>query len=145
MRRATSVDIARQAGVSQTTVSFVLNGRQDVTIPQETRDRVLRVARELNYVPHAYARGLVSGRTRAIGVSAGRSTDPHYTGLLDDLHRQARDRGYHLVVISGHTDTAPKLLAEGHLDGVLVIGDTLFREDATRAQGLGLLGAVLGC
>lgn len=133
MRRVTSQDIARQAGVSQTTVSFVLNDRKDMAIPAETRERVLRVARELNYVPNACARGLVSGRTRAIGVSAGRPTDPHYAGLLDDLLRNARERAYHLLVVSGETDTAPQLLAEGRLDGVVVIGDSSPFHNSTAA------------
>jgi LacI family transcriptional regulator len=138
MRRVTSRDIAKRAGVSQTTVSFVLNDRKDIAIPAGTRERVLRVAKELNYVPNACARGLVSGRTRAIGVSAGRPTDPHYAGLLDDLLRSARDRGYHLLVVSGETDTAAQLLAEGRLDGVLAIGSSAFLDSAGGARVPGL-------
>lgn len=62
-KRATSADVARAAGVSRTTVSFVLNDRPGQTIPEETRRRVLDAARRLDYRPHASARALAAGRS----------------------------------------------------------------------------------
>jgi DNA-binding LacI/PurR family transcriptional regulator len=62
-RRATSADVAREAGVSRTTVSFVLNDRPDQTIPAETRRRVLEAADRLSYAPSAEARALSRGRS----------------------------------------------------------------------------------
>ncbi|MCQ6271441.1 LacI family transcriptional regulator [Pseudarthrobacter sp. R1] len=58
--RATSWDVARLTGLSRTTVSQILNGR-DARFPQETRDRVSAAARELNYRPSRAGRALVSG------------------------------------------------------------------------------------
>src|SRR2546426_4827928 len=80
-RRPTSADVAALAGVSRTTVSFVLNARQDVQISPETRRRVLEVADQLGYHPSAPARQLAGGSrlTPALGVrqSPGQdSVDP---------------------------------------------------------------------
>jgi LacI family transcriptional regulator len=67
-QRVTSKDVAELAGVSRTTVSFVLNEVQDVHISQETRQRVLEAARQLNYYPNAAARSLASRQAGAIGL-----------------------------------------------------------------------------
>jgi LacI family transcriptional regulator len=63
--RVTHKDVAERAKVSTTLVSYIINDRQ-VSIPQETRDRVLRAIEELHYVPSATARGLRSSSTRLI-------------------------------------------------------------------------------
>ncbi|WP_436792032.1 LacI family DNA-binding transcriptional regulator [Yinghuangia sp. YIM S10712] len=65
-KRPTSTDVARAAGVSQTTVSFVLNNRPGQSIPEETRQRVLEAARRLDYRPHASARTLARGRSNIV-------------------------------------------------------------------------------
>jgi len=67
-RRITSQDVASRAGVSRTTVSFVLNDVKEANISEETRRRVLTAAEELQYVPDASAQALASGRTRTFGM-----------------------------------------------------------------------------
>ena len=67
-RRPTSADVATEAGVSRTTVSFVLNGRTDVKIPTDTRTRVLEAAERLGYHPHAPARQLAGGRSHILAL-----------------------------------------------------------------------------
>ena len=57
-KRVTSLDVARRAGVSRTTVSFVLNAVAGMQISEETRQRVLDAARDLGYVPDAAAQAL---------------------------------------------------------------------------------------
>jgi DNA-binding LacI/PurR family transcriptional regulator len=70
-RQARSHDVARLAGVSRTTVSFVLNNVPGVKISDETRQRVLDAARELDYYPTAAARSLASGKTQRIALILG--------------------------------------------------------------------------
>ncbi|WP_233542702.1 LacI family DNA-binding transcriptional regulator [Kocuria tytonis] len=65
-RRATSADVARLAGVSRTTVSFVLNDTPEQSISAETRRRVLAAARELAYAPSAEARALGRGHSTSV-------------------------------------------------------------------------------
>jgi DNA-binding LacI/PurR family transcriptional regulator len=73
--RPTQRQIAKEAGVSRTTVSLVLNNVPGVRVSPETRQRILRVARNLNYYPDAAARTLVSGRTHTIGFVLCQSPD----------------------------------------------------------------------
>ena len=68
-KRVTSSDVARAAGVSRTTVSFVLNNRPGQSIPEATRLRVLEAARRLDYRPHASARALAAGRSDIVLLS----------------------------------------------------------------------------
>jgi len=65
-RRATSADVAKEAGVSKSTVSFVLNGTKGQTIPEPTRQRVLDAAARLRYAPSAEARTLSRGRSDVV-------------------------------------------------------------------------------
>lgn len=67
-RRATSADVARAAGVSRATVSYVLNGVPGKKISRETRELVLRTASELGHVPNAPARSLRLGRSDIVLV-----------------------------------------------------------------------------
>ncbi|MEU9173880.1 LacI family DNA-binding transcriptional regulator [Streptomyces sp. NPDC048420] len=66
MPRVTSKDVAREAGVSQTTVSFVLNGREEHGLSAETRRRVLETANRLGYVPSGAGRALRKGRSNVV-------------------------------------------------------------------------------
>ncbi|WP_330263009.1 LacI family DNA-binding transcriptional regulator [Streptomyces griseorubiginosus] len=66
MPRVTSKDVAREAGVSQTTVSFVLNGRDEHGLSAETRQRVLETAKRLGYVPSGAGRALRKGRSNVV-------------------------------------------------------------------------------
>jgi LacI family transcriptional regulator len=86
-RPVTLTDVARRAGVSVATASKALNARDEVA--PETRRRVLQAADELAFQPNALARGLLTGRTRTIGLLtdelAGRFSIPILLGIEDAL------------------------------------------------------------
>lgn len=67
-KRATSRDVAALAGVSQTTVSYVLNNNPNQSISEETKQRILAAARQLNYIPNNIARALKGVRMNCIAV-----------------------------------------------------------------------------
>src|ERR1700736_4246338 len=67
-RRITGTDVAREAGVSTATVSYVLNNDPRQRIPEETRTRVLEAARQLGYQPYAPARSLALGMSKIVLV-----------------------------------------------------------------------------
>ena len=76
IRRITSEDVARHAGVSRTTVSLVLNDVRSIHIRPQTRQKVLDSAMTLGYVPNAMAQALASQRTQAVGLVFTR--EPHH-------------------------------------------------------------------
>ncbi|MGA5895983.1 LacI family DNA-binding transcriptional regulator [Streptomyces venetus] len=119
-----SVDVARLAGVSQKTVSRVLNGERYVS--DEVRRRVLAAADELGYRLNSAARALASGRTRSIGVVALGTALYGPASLLIGIERAARDAGYALRVVNtlegdaGGVVGAVESLLEQGVDGIVV-------------------------
>lgn len=72
-RKVTIKDVAKEAGVSVATVSYVVNGRTDLKISDETRKRVLQVINLLNYSPNQAAKALASKRKNQIGFSVSKT------------------------------------------------------------------------
>ncbi len=126
-RRPTREDVARQAGVSKTTVTYVLGERFDVAIPETTRERVRHAATELGYRPHAAAQALASGRTKTITVAFPIHIASHYAHVLQSFERQTNTHGYHMVATTiGHVsmhNVAPDLdeLLSSLTDGIIFV------------------------
>lgn len=126
-RRPTRADVASQAGVSKTTVTYVLGDRHDISIPEATRERVRSVARQLGYRPHAAAQALALGRTNTVTVAFPIRIGAHYAHLLQAFERQTNDHGYHMVASTvGHVDIAnvrPDLssLMTNLTDGIILV------------------------
>jgi LacI family transcriptional regulator len=122
-------DVAQGSGVSITTVSRILNGRESgVPIRDETRKRVLAVAAELGYKPNLLARGLRGSRSSLLGVIARDVSDPFHIQILRGINDVARAREYRLFL--GHVDYRPdvalsyaSMFESSHADGIIVIGD----------------------
>jgi len=104
MNGATIRDVARAADVSVATVSRTLNGIDSVAV--KTRDRVLRVAGELDYVPHSGARALSTRRTDTIGVLLPDLHGEFFSELIRGIDLAARAQGLHLLLSSSHGDPA---------------------------------------
>jgi len=97
-RRLTSFDVARESGVSRSTVSYVLNNDPKQSIPPETRERVLKAARKLGYRPFAPARNLRAGRSRLIlGVLQFEQVDPGLAAEMHYLESELATRGFNLI------------------------------------------------
>ena len=90
MKRATQVDVARRAGVSRATVSYVLNDHTDGRVPisDETRRRVIRMIEELGYEPDARAQALRSGASNALGLILPDLSNPHYAECAIGIEEQ---------------------------------------------------------
>ncbi|MFI5806196.1 LacI family DNA-binding transcriptional regulator [Streptomyces sp. NPDC051561] len=94
----TSTDVARLAGVSRATVSYVLNNTSAVRISEPTRRRVREAAEELGYVPHAAARSLRAGHTRMVLLpTAHIPVGPLYGKFFNELHWALRNLDYTVV------------------------------------------------
>ncbi|MER7492054.1 LacI family DNA-binding transcriptional regulator [Streptomyces pharetrae] len=122
----TSADVARLAGVSRATVSYVLNNTSAVRISEPTRRRVHEAAKELGYVPHAAARSLRAGHSRMVLMPAPAiPVGPLYSRFISEL-QQALGRLDYTVVQYGSLgltgDDAARAWAELRPVAVLVPG-----------------------
>ena len=129
-KRVTSQDVADLAGVSRTTVSFVLNNVKGMNISSETRQKVLEAAESLSYIPDASAQALASRRTKAIGLVMTRSphhiaTDAFLPQIIGGLMDVVKERKLRLLMESvevEHQDRAYLELARAkHIDGMILL------------------------
>ncbi len=95
-------DIARELGVSVVTVSKVLRNHED--IGEETRQRVLKRIKELNYQPNPVARALVTGRSYTVGLIVPDLVHPFFAEVATGLSNALRKRNYGLLVSSSQED-----------------------------------------
>ena len=116
-------DVAREAHVSVASVSRALNGHHNVT--DETRQRIVGVARDLRYMPHVGARNLITRRTHTIGVLLPDLYGEYFSEIIRGIDGAARARGLHMLVSSSHGDASEASAAlramRGRVDGLLVM------------------------
>lgn len=123
-------DIAKAAGVSVTTVSRALNGYSDVN--EKTRQKISRIAKELNYSPNTLARGLVMKKSKTIGMlvsgmDRASSKDNFTFEVLSGVNECISERDYDLVLFSTTTTkqrekTYSQLCRERRVDGAILQG-----------------------
>jgi DNA-binding LacI/PurR family transcriptional regulator len=145
----TSADVARAAGVSRATVSYVLNDAPGRVLSPETRETVLRVARELGYQPNALARSLKRGRSNTVLFPLPRIAPNHLLNVLIDACSDAlAPRGLALVRDSSvHDDPAAQADAWAELAPAAVLDLVLQHDDEAlvllRSRGIPVLSASL--
>jgi LacI family transcriptional regulator len=137
--RATISDVARQAGVSISTVSRVLN--QTVPVDADTAERVRAAVEELNYAPHAAARTLASRKTNTVGLLLLNIGGEFYTPLLRGIEAVVGQANYDLLIHSTQTirsDSAYRRpLGEHNTDGLLVFTEAVGEGELQRLHGAG--------
>lgn len=152
-RRVTSRDVAERAGVSRTTVSFVLNNVEGAQISPETRLRVLQAADDLGYVPDAVAQSLASGKSRTIGLALARpskqiSADLYLTQVLDGLFNKLHKNGMRLMVEILDDQLSQQsyleLIRSKRIDGVIYSGPQFNDETLESLLTIGLPTVLMG-
>lgn len=116
----TSRDIARMAGVSQSTVSRVLHDHP--SIRPETRARVLRVLRETDYSPHKWAQAMVTKKTGTIGVVVEDITNPFYPEIVEALAGELAGAGRRMMLWNSREAGEPsaiEAIRQRLVDGVV--------------------------
>lgn len=128
IRRTSLRDLAGYLGVSQTTVSLVLNNApQAQNLTAETRRRVLEAAKLHNYRPSYFARSLAKGRSESIGVIATDHSDPYFAGVMGGVEKYLLTKHY-LYFTSCHywlpelMEEYPRLLLDRGAEGLLLLG-----------------------
>jgi LacI family transcriptional regulator len=125
-RPAILKDVARRAGVDASTVSRVLRGDDRRPAKAETRDRILKIAREMGYTANGVARSLRIRRTEAIGVVVPDVGNPAVAQIFKGIQAATSAAGRHVILIDGSAPARPdlgwdRLAFEGRVDGLLVL------------------------
>ncbi len=128
-KRATISDVAKQAGLSLSTVSLVINNSGYAS--EQTRQKVLRVVEELSYHPSRAAKGLASKKSGNIGFIVSDDhfsrLEPFYTRIFLGTEFEARPHNYYILLTTVENqfrepDSIPRFLLERNVDGVIIAG-----------------------
>ena len=126
MKPARSRDVARAAGVSQTTVSLVLNNRRDIALSETTRERVRATATRLGYRPNQLARNLLRGHTGTLGVILPSLASSFVAQIAEGIQAAAWDHDRRVLLAHTRHQTEVEarqldLLLQQQVDGVLLV------------------------
>lgn len=121
--KVTIKDVAKAAGVSITTVSRIINKVEGFT-NEETKNRVLKVIKELNYKPNSLARSLVTKRTNTIGLILPDITNPFFPTIAKSIEKRLNLRGYSLILCNSYDDKENeenylRILRDKCVDGII--------------------------
>lgn len=121
---ATMKDVARRAGVSESTVSHVVNNTRAVS--DDKKARVLVAMRELSFSANAHARGLARGRSNFLGVLISDIENPFFPGVIKSFEDGARLHGFDVLLFStnydpGIAERACQKLVENQVSAVAVM------------------------
>ncbi len=121
-------DIAERAQVTSATVSMVINNKPNIS--PETRERVLKIAEELNYYPNAIARGLATNKTNAIGVIVPNLASTYVVRILQGIKSTNKDIDYTVQLFDtigqkeSESQLFQRLAREKRIDGAILIDAT---------------------
>ncbi|MCD8010548.1 MAG: LacI family transcriptional regulator [Lachnospiraceae bacterium] len=124
MKNVTIKDVAKAANVSYSTVSRALSNSPEIS--EETRARVLKVCKEMNYTTSTVARAMVVKSTKLLGVILPGGNNPFMSELAYHIDRQARARGYNIILCNSSRDPEQErelfeLLIGRQVDGIILI------------------------
>lgn len=122
-RQTTIVDIARYLGVSPSTVSKALSGRQDIS--PRTREEIRRVANELQYQPNLLAQGLTSSKTFTIGVVIPNIERPFFASIVSGIQQVVTPAGYRVMICQSNESHVTEVanvqaLVASRVEGMLI-------------------------
>ncbi|MDR3712999.1 MAG: LacI family DNA-binding transcriptional regulator [Puia sp.] len=140
MKKVSISDIARKAGVSVSTVSFVMNDKAvKMRISQEVIQRVERIAREMGYHPNQLARGLRTGKTKTIGLIVENISNTFFAILAKTIEDEAKKFDYKVVYCSTDNDAVKareliNMLSQRQVDGYIITPTEELLEDIRKLQ-----------
>ena len=127
LKKISLKDIAEAAGVSTALVSFVMNGKgKEYRVGEETAQRIMKIANEMNYHPNIAAKSLRSGKTKTIGLVVSDISNPFFAQLARVLEDEATKRDYTVLFGSSDEDTKKMNRVVAHLinkgvDGLIIV------------------------
>ncbi len=149
-KNVTIKDVAKLADVSITTVSRVLNNRDDLVNPQ-TRKKVLEAINELRFRPNAMAQSLHSDATKTIGLIVQDISNPYYPSIVRNIEESAQKSGYSVILANAQRSKKKTLkilevLWGKRVDGLIIVGGSVVRheEEYSFIRDMGVPTVVLG-
>ena len=123
MPAVTLRDIAERANVSVNTVSRALNDKPEIS--PRTKERIVAIANELGYTPNLVARGLVTQRTKTLGIVTSDNSNPFYAAVIRGVFRTAQRSGWTTLLANSHDSAeverrAVKDLIKRRVDGLML-------------------------
>jgi DNA-binding LacI/PurR family transcriptional regulator len=139
--KVTSAQVAALAGVSQSAVSRVFT--PGASASKRTVEKVRAAAAELGYSPNALARGLITGRTRMIGLVVAYLDNQFYPVAMELLSRALQERGYHILVFMAENATEKVGQVMGELldyqvDGIITASVAISNDLTSRCAAAGI-------
>jgi LacI family transcriptional regulator len=130
-------DIARMAGVAESTVSRALNNKKGVS--EKTRQKILNIAEENNYRPNQLARGLASSNTNMIAVVLAEMDSPGNIEIVKSIEEAAEAKDYQIILCNTKNDPEKEksylsLLESNQVDGAVFIGGELVGSHLLKAS-----------
>ncbi len=126
-KRASSIDVARLAGVSQSAVSRAFS--PGAAVSERTRDKVRAAAATLGYRPNMLARSLITRRTNMVALVTGDMANPHYARTINAFSLGLQARGLHVLLFSlvegQSVEEAVEEVLQYRIDGVIIISAAL--------------------
>lgn len=136
MSKITSRDVARAAGVSQSTVSRALAG--DERISSDTRERILSTAQSIGYTPNELARSLLSNKSNIVGLVMGDLLNPFYPTVLNGFVAALQKRGKRVLLFTvppgGEVDDVLPFLLQYQVEGVIITSSALSSKMANACE-----------
>ena len=140
MKKVSISDIARKAGVSVSTVSFVMNDKAvKMRISREVIEKVENVAREMGYRPNQLARGLRTGKTKTIGLIVENIANAFFASMAKTIEDEAKKYDYKVVYCSTDNDETKareliSMLSQRQVDGYIITPTLGLAEEIRRLQ-----------
>lgn len=125
MKKITIYDIAKEANVSPTMVSRVLN--KSGPVKKDKEERILKIIEKYNYVPNALARSLIKKQTKMLGLILPDIGNAFFRQIYQEVEKRALEHGYNVILCNSLSDLSLesqylKLLVEKQVDGIIFLG-----------------------
>ncbi|MBU3114405.1 LacI family DNA-binding transcriptional regulator [Clostridium lacusfryxellense] len=135
MSKITMKDIAEMAGVSKATVSMVMN-KKDASISDTTRKKILKIAKEMSYIPNSIARSLSTNKSGTIGIILPDITNPFFAEMARAVEDEAERLEYNLIICNTDNDIHKEkkyiqLLISKLIDGIIFMSGGKSNESIT--------------
>jgi len=139
-----SRDVAKEAGVSQATVSYILNNVKDIKVKPETRQAVLDAVKKLNYHPNQIARGMKLKKSMSIGVVTDRNvTNFYFMKALEGIRDGFQEENYSITLLFNKHETIEeaefiRYYNSNRIDGVIFVFASIDDDEIEYMNGIGL-------